>query len=516
MHKHDHKTLDTVCILLRKTSFQEKATTEEALEILSILLRQHPVYLVIDGIDDCVDIEEFLAMLARVCRTSDTRAILFSSPGIRIPLEYQKWATDAPHILSLTSEHNTAAIESYVTDSLNRMADQGFFGIAMDRGLIPEVAKMANGEFLWARLLLRFLKSQSLSLDERYKVLENIGSLRGLESLYRNALGALERRSRAERRIIADVFRWLTFPINQLSPQALRAALSTFDPSLSCDVCPAEIIEILPDLTCGLLQASKDRIFFSHSSIREYLQSPASSTSEFSLYDECNVHAQLAARCLSYLAHDIPKQPLSSLVPPAMPAAANGSASSMRTSKSGDSGYKSISSSDGDHNTHHPTSHPPQNASTTNTRAISFDSQLPFLRYAALCWPIHLSRALSVHVSHHATTVTYLAPLNAFLASRLAVTSWVEASLRYELSPTLTRLLGPLSDLKGELSPTTIEGRELRLVVNEMRHLNEMLVTLKSEYAMSLRVNPSLIWQLDGADSEAFWPIWEDVANGRA
>lgn len=520
-HRHNHSTLDAVCLLMRKTSFRENATTDEMLDVLSLLLRQHPTYLAIDGIDGCSDVEAFLASLAGLCRRSDAKVIVFSRPNIKIPLEYQKWASDAPHILPLTIEHNASAIEHFVAQDLNRMADQGFFGISMDRTSMPQVARIARGEFLWASILLKFLRSTALSSDERRAILENIQSLEGLESLYRNILSVLERRSKQEKRIIADVFRWLSFPINQLSPSALRAALSTFDIGEFEELCLADVLDILPELSCGLIDVHDMNITFAHESIREYLQTHLSSQNPcFSLYDEASVHAHLASRCLSYLAHDVPKRPLGGLSPrirPTLPTVPTDSGVSLRTSKSGDSGYKSRSSSDGGNHLLQPIVHHHSNDTNTHSiRVIPFDTNLPFLRYAALCWPIHLSRALTDWNAHARVptphepyaTVPYLPALSAFLTSRLAVAAWVEASFRYNLPPTLTRLVGPLSDMKGEIPPATVEGKELRLVVNELRELSERLVELKREHVEIMGDNPSLIWQIDG---DNYWPVWDDI-----
>lgn len=282
----------------------------------------------------------------------------------------------------------------------------------------------------------------------------------------------------------------------------------------------ADVIQALPELTCGLLCVVNDEIAFTHESIRDYLLNPLSQGSEFSLCDTSSVHGHLAARCLSYLAHDIPKRPLGALQPhsPAMPPTIpTSSGASQRTSASIDSGYKSLSSSDGDNHIHAmPTIPTEHNSSRANSiRTVPFDTHLPFLRYAALCWPIHLSRALSPS-SHYTTTssadtLPYLPALSAFLASRVAVTAWVEASFRYSLPPTLTRLIGPLSDLKGEISPATVEGKELRLVVTEMRILSERLVGLKREHEGVMRRNPSLMWQMDEPGGNTYWPVWEDV-----
>ncbi|KAG9190705.1 hypothetical protein G6011_08793 [Alternaria panax] len=521
-HRYDRSTLDAVSLLLRKTSFREHATTDEVMDVLLLLLRQHPTFIVVDGVDECSDTEMLLTSLAKLCRGSDTRVIVFSRPNLSIPLEYQKWASGAPHIFPLTREHNAVAINRFVAPELNRLADQGFFGISMDRSLISEVAKAADGDFLWAGMALKFLQSRLLSSEERVAVLQGMNSLHGLESLFRIMFDVLARHPPAEKRIITDTFRWLSFPINCMYPGALHAALNSCNSKVFESSHMDDIIEALPELTYGIFRHFNDDITFSHGSIRDHLRSPLLQSSEFSLCDESSVHAHLAARCLAYLAHDVPKRPLGALQPnsPAMPLTIpTSSSASQRTSASGDSGYKSLSSSDGDTNTHAtqvmPTQH---NSSRANmVRTIPFDTHLPFLRYAALCWPIHLSRALtpsSHHTTSSADTLAYLPVLGVFLASRLAVTTWVEASFRYSLPPTLTRLVGPLSNLKSELSPATVEGKELRLVVNMIRGLSEKLVDLKRKHEGVMRQNPSLIWQMNGPCGDAYWPVWERIVAG--
>lgn len=523
MHRLNHATLDAACLLLRKTSFQDTATTNDVLDTLALLLRQHPTYIVIDGLDESSDCNAFLSSLAELCRTTDTRAIIFSRPAITIPLEYQKWASDAPHIMSLDAQHNNNAIEHFVSQTLHQMADQGYFGISMDRALISDVAHRSKGIFLWARLLLGYMQSPSLSPDERKAALQDVRSLNGLGPLYKTIFSVLTRQPTHEKRVVADVFRWLAFPVHRLCTSALRTALtSTVEMASNEEVFPADILQALPQLSCGLIDISGDKVSFIHSSVREFLQSPASRGSEFSLSDESSVHAHLATRCINYLAHDVPKRPLGGLSPhirPMVPAVPNSSGASYRTSKSGDSGYKSLSSSDGDQALPHPVMQPYHNgASTSSIRTIPFDTNLPFLRYASLCWPVHLSRALAPAHNDHPyvipspgpfEAVPYIPALSAFLSSRLAVTSWVEASFRYSLPPTLTRLVGPLADLKGEIPPATIEGKELRLVVGALNILSEKLMELKRGYATSLRENPSLIWQIGDAVGDEYWPVWD-------
>lgn len=518
-HRHSHITLDAVCLLLRRTSFQHTATADDVLELLLVLLRQHPTFVVVDGLERCSDEKQFLSLLAQLCQKSDVRVIIFSRPTIGIPLEYQKWASDAPHVVPLNSQHTANAREIYMSEQLAQMADQGYFGIAMDREILPHVARQPNGTFLWVTLFLNYVQSPVLSPDERQSILLDAHLLEGLEALYSSIFETLRNQPVHEKLLIADTVRWLSFPVHQLCTSALRTALSvSIDISEYHDTFPTDLLQILPRLTCGLIEVSGDRVSFVHSSVRDYLQAPPSQGSEFSLCDESSVHAHLAARSLSYLAHDVPQRPLGGLSPYIQPMIPTNSAASYRTTKSGDSGYKSLSSSDGDHALPQPamlSEH--TNASTTSIRTVPFDTNLPFLRYASLCWPIHLSRALAPTNPHTYVlpcpgpfeAAPYIPTLSAFLSSRLAVTAWVEASFRYSLPPTLTRLVGPLADLKGELSPATIEGAELRLVVSELNILSQKLMELKRGYATSLRENPSLIWQIGNAVGEGYWPVWD-------
>jgi hypothetical protein len=71
-HRHDRSTLDAVSLLMRKTPPHARASSEDVMSLLSLLLHQHPTFLVIDGLDECSDIQLFLTALPEVCRKSDT------------------------------------------------------------------------------------------------------------------------------------------------------------------------------------------------------------------------------------------------------------------------------------------------------------------------------------------------------------------------------------------------------------------------------------------------------------
>ncbi|KAF2184456.1 hypothetical protein K469DRAFT_185232 [Zopfia rhizophila CBS 207.26] len=521
-HRDDRNTLDALALLVREASGQERASFDDAVATLRLLLRQHSTFLVIDGIDECSDSELLLTLIPELCRNSDCRVVILSRPDIPIPLEYQEWASGASHILYLNDSPNAADIESYITLNLSTMADQGFFGISMDRSLIPAIAGRANGMFLWATLLVKYLRSPGLSPQERRVALEQASLLEGLESLYRGILKVLSRSFDKEKNIAADIFRWLSLSIKPLGTEALHTALAiTSGRPTTDDQRLLDFTDSISRLTCALVEVTDGSVSFIHRSVKEYLQSPQCQDSDFSLFDECAVHAHLAARCISYLANDVPKRPLQKLEP-YRPSASLATSSGIsfrtsRTSRSADSGYRSMSSSDTD-------------AMAMGNHETSFDTNMPFLRYAALCWPIHLTRALSsptprpsptlrpfpVLISPHNSDpyafTPWLSSLSRLLTDRPALTTWVEASWRYDLPPNLSRLVPVITTMKSEIPPATIEGRELRWVVHGLRQLSEALNELRGDYGVTLRENPSLIWQwnIQAATEGGFWPVWDE------
>ncbi|KAF2018188.1 hypothetical protein BU24DRAFT_166726 [Aaosphaeria arxii CBS 175.79] len=504
IHQNDRPTLDALSLLIRTASFQDQASSDDVLSVLSLLVRQHPTFICLDGVDECSDINLLFESLPKICRKSDARVILFSRPTITLPLEYQEWASGLPHVITLGDAHNAADIDSYITENLTRLADQGLFGTSLEQSLIAKVSQHADGLFLWASLFLKFLQSPSLSPEERRMTLDHIENFKGLDPLYHNILQVLSRQNDRDRRVAADIFRWLALSFKQLCVPGFQTALTMVG---SKDKVISDLADAVPQLTCGLVEVTPSSVMFIHRSVKEFLQSPHCQDSEFSLHDEDTVHGHLAARCLAFLTNEVPKRPLQRLQPYIRPRPIlTQSNQSVRTGSSRDSGYKSMSSdNDG------PSASVPQ---SPNMQGLGAD--LPFLRYSSLCWPIHLTRAFARPARHNtdkaSSNMTWLPALSHFLTDRVAVTTWAEASWRHSLPPNLSRLIPLLSAIKSELLPSTMEGREIRWVIQGLRELSEAMSELREEYGVTLRENPSLIWQWSGTDgNRGFWPLWDEA-----
>ena len=97
--------MDALALLIRKTSGQQKASSEDAIAVLSLLLRQHSTFLVIDGLDECQDVDALLDTMAELCRTSDCRVILVSRPDLKVTNQYNQNSPGYPRCVYLRDEH---------------------------------------------------------------------------------------------------------------------------------------------------------------------------------------------------------------------------------------------------------------------------------------------------------------------------------------------------------------------------------------------------------------------------
>jgi hypothetical protein len=73
-------------------------------------------------------------------------------------------------------------------------------------------------------------------------------------------------------------------------------------------------------------------------------------------------------------------------------------------------------------------------------------------------------------------------------------------------------LIPLLVNITSAIAPATIEGRELRWVVQGLRQLNDALSELREDFGATLILFPGLVWQgnLHAAAEQSFWSVWDE------
>lgn len=500
LHSHDKYTIDALVLLLNETgSGQRHASVDDILASLALLLRRHPTYIIIDAIDECLEPDAFKRHFLEITKAHDCRALLLGRPTTPFP---------ACSCYRLTGVLNQKDIERFLTTNFKTMSNAGLFGspplqdTTVDQSA-KSVTNHSSGMFLWARLFLNYLCSPALTPRQRLNSLEHPSAFVGIDTLYDSILSLIKRSGEHNTKVAEDVIAWLSGALYPLNQVVLHTALAITPGKKTHSL---DFLIDYPDcisrITCALVETTEaGEVSFIHLSFKEYLEARMNSARSLplgGLDGWPSIHLRLATKCLSYLANDVPAQPLQPLEMqqgrysrgPVEAAAATLQASSQE--------------------------------GTIVTRAYTLDSlrtRYPLLRYAALAWSTHIDYAhqhsnyrLKAVGDESVTTFaeSWVALLAAFLVDRRAVTMWVEACCIYEFNPKLRNATQSLGYLTHYGNCKTLEGREMMWVATGMRQLAGALDYLFERYPQVVR-DSSLIWTpfVTDAHEKNYWPDWE-------
>ncbi|KAF2093930.1 hypothetical protein NA57DRAFT_80935 [Rhizodiscina lignyota] len=523
VHEGNRLTLDAIGLLLRKTgSRQPQASMDDVLALVDILLRQYPTYMVIDAVDECDEPEMFLGFIKKLCRSHDCRVLLLSRPTLTLSPDSTFESFDKPEdwdsrVFPLTGTLNFDDIRNFLEAHIRRMSYRGLFGkprrLAIEESA-EEVARRANGMFLWARLYVNYLESPAVTPRERLLALTKPTHLEGIDTLYDRILKTLEKSNVREKAVAADVIQWLSASVYPLDTRTLHTALAIIpgEPTTELQYLVG-FPDCIPRITCALVEITETgNLGFIHLSFQEYLETRRDDSNSFSLQDAASVNLHLATRCLSYLSYDIPPKPLQPLEYDTVANCRGFEEASANTIRATAAEEVQL---------------------TRNHIVDHLNKVYPFIRYAVLCWYTHLSRGH--HFSGEGKGLTraqaqqfsvknqlrldealkepfpWTAIFARFLVDRKSVTMWVEACCIFQFLPSLKKLIPMLEYLHDRGSANSAADRELWWIVSGLRQLSGALDDLRGNHTARLIRNPTLIWQnrITAAKDLEFWPVWK-------
>jgi hypothetical protein len=417
--------------------------------------------LVLDALDECDDFPELVTKLRRVASVQTIQLALFSRPTMTA------LAREVPNLETLTiGWSNTNDINLYLCQALEEMKADRLMTTKLDPKRVAEtLTRRADGMFLWARLMITYLKSPGLYPGERQKAISELDSPEGLDIMYERILHLIERGGKAMHRLAGGSFLWLLYEKRPMMPTELETAL------IPSDIVPDEEESWkMPDFedtvirACGgFVEQSHQavKLFgktfhpfrFIHASVKEYFAAQTilrglGSTIRSQILPPplYTAEAQLATTCLSYLTYRVPAQPLSGVL---------GSAAS------------------------------------SERIWLAF----PFSHYAMLNWTSHLE-AMSQKHDGNATEEekTFYSALEKFLAQPKVLMAWIEGCYTYGKSPqsSCLRKWGNLdSSSPNSAVPSTQVGKIQKIAYE----FGQYLETLENDWGQDLRKSPAVIWE---------------------
>ncbi|TGJ87577.1 hypothetical protein E0Z10_g1236 [Xylaria hypoxylon] len=561
-HRGDQLTLDSLAMIQSEQgSGQHVASTTDVRAVVNILLRQHPTFIVIDGVDECNNPEALLEAVRDVCIDHDCRVILLGRPNTPIPRQWKVYTSENNWMVEIDSSSVSKDIACYLQDNLSHLIAEGVLGSGVKKlehllqltemNLISTLANAAEGIFLWVKVLLNLLQSPALSTAARLGILQKPTKLVSLDALYRRILDTLESSSVDEQELAQKVFQWLLFSAMALNTASLHTILAIHPgrPTTELDYL-TEYPQCIPRITCALveLDASRDTFVFLHLSFKDFLlhkahYNPRQNTMyssfmrspglEFESWDEAirkpKRQCPDANDLMNQRAFKKRDRSPRSLVPEYY---SNSASSTLEYTQLIDSRrlegrnilHRNIadvrSSQLALAETYKPFCGFGLEAVSDSLEASVIDAgmirnrskrqdinvQYPFLRYSALCWQHHLvighSEGSRMNPALSRTPELWITLLSQFLISRFTVTMWTEASYHYRMVPHMGRLNPLISQLMP--SPTLptrpntdVKAREYAWVGIGLHQLSGALRHLADRFSNRLLQNPSLIWQED-------------------
>ncbi|KAL5323655.1 hypothetical protein ACEPPN_008195 [Leptodophora sp. 'Broadleaf-Isolate-01'] len=181
--------------------------------------------IVIDALDECDDIAELVSKLHRIGSLDTIQLALFSRPTITT------LSRDVPSLETLTiSWLNTKDINLYLFQALEEMKSEHLLSASLEsKGVAETLTRRADGMFLWARLIVVYLKSPGLYPSERQKAISELDSPEGLDVMYERILHLIERGGKSLHRLASGSFLWILYGKRPMMPAELENALIPSD-----------------------------------------------------------------------------------------------------------------------------------------------------------------------------------------------------------------------------------------------------------------------------------------------
>jgi tetratricopeptide (TPR) repeat protein len=190
---------------------------DEPLSLLkSLAAMMKGLFIVIDGIDECLNANEVALSLMSLCHESEgTRLLCFSRdiPGVRS-------AFGSVANVELTTSNLGEDISIYIKTQISRLPMDD---PCLRAEIVARLSRDAGGMFLWARLMLESLQNVT-TIEDTKLVLKEFPV--GIEQVYISILGRLNALSSQHQDLARRTYLWTSVSTRLLSWEELQMILS--------------------------------------------------------------------------------------------------------------------------------------------------------------------------------------------------------------------------------------------------------------------------------------------------
>jgi len=460
--------------MTRDHGLAQIGTTYDLVDLFRLCIQDlGDVYLVIDGLDECFT-DSFVGHLHWVTTHCQTKTLVFSRPNVAFLVRN----VPSQNRIEVDRHSTNRDIRIYLTNQIYSLIDEEILPRTEDMfDLVEHLVKGADGMFLWATLMIKYLRLPVFNPEWRLRTIRGVILPEGLEKMYDRIMNHIHCAGGTQRELAGQALQWLAYSIRPLTIRQLGEALivakrdaqhmSTMeseDWQMTITVACGGLVEVI----CAENHLTKaDDTYFRliHLSAQEYIQKfrQAPTLENCGIQANLAINLELASICLKHLNLSAPKRP-----------------------------HSSLSGLYGD---------------DSNTR---MDMLLSFKSYASSFWMYHLWASVEGDMIQILASPQYrsalfelVTSLSCFLDETVTVTAWLETS--YVISAIKTHDNGSnsaswITTLKHwtnklERLPENLSmGEEFPGFVKRMKEFVNELHAIHKAWGPKLLTSPNMIW----------------------
>lgn len=228
-HQADAETIDAISVLMmdregkNRSNPSDDELTEQLVELFLLSIsRFSSFFLVLDAIDECQGFEKLLAVIAEGFAAEKFKCVFLGRPLFPIPAEYA-------HLALRHSLHggNRQDIWNYLR--LRATELQISRGLGQDitpKYIADQLTPRSDSMFLWASLMIEYLRSPALSPTEKAQEIREPNRLEALDDIYSRILQRFKFSNDKEEELVRKVLQFLALSNQPPTIEQLRIVVA--------------------------------------------------------------------------------------------------------------------------------------------------------------------------------------------------------------------------------------------------------------------------------------------------
>ncbi|KAK7941301.1 uncharacterized protein PG986_013688 [Apiospora aurea] len=283
------------------SSGQRYATSKQLYDLMCVSAQTlGHIDFVVDGVDEANDPNDVSGRLKVLVTTAPVKLICFSRSNVN-RLQH---LVPAQQRIIFSRDLTNPDIRAFLHWEFSDMVEENMLPTSSDiQSLVESLLRGADGMFLWAKLMVQYLRSPALSGRNRLREIQSVRLPEGLDAIYDRIVSLIMGFNESELKLAKEILLWIQYSTklpHEMGFDWLRVAVGhDWDPNEKDAFVAAAIA------ACnGLVEFSdRDGFGFTHLTVREYFEQKSldASGQEVLVPDKATAMFELASRCVEHL-----------------------------------------------------------------------------------------------------------------------------------------------------------------------------------------------------------------------